>query len=323
MSFAIQTNNLTKKFFVNKKEIIAVNGIDLEVKTGEIFGLLGPNGAGKTTTMRMLTTLLKPTAGAATVVGYDLASQPEMVRLHIGYVSQTGGLERDATGRENLILQTRIFGKSKYEAEARVDELIKAFGLQEYADRYVKTYSGGQRRKTDILLGLVHKPKLLFLDEPTTGLDPAARVQVWEQIRKLRDQGTTIVLTTHYLDEADNLCDRVAIVDRGIVVALDAPSALKREIGGDTIVLETDQPVDSVDTKLFDVIPDIKHIGKARNKITMHVSNGENILPQILRLSDQAGVVLTAVSFHRPTLDDVFLQKTGRSLVNEIKAEEI
>jgi ABC-2 type transport system ATP-binding protein len=323
MSFAIQTDNLTKTFSINKQVVNAVNGINLTVNTGEIFGFLGPNGAGKTTTMRMLTTLLKPTTGTALVAGYDLATQQEMVRANIGYVSQTGGLEGSATARENLILQARVFGKSAKEASTRVDELIKAFDLEEFADRYVQTYSGGQRRRVDIALGLVHNPKLLFLDEPTVGLDPQSRAHVWGEIRKLAQNGTTIFLTTHYLDEADNLCDRVAIVDHGVIVALDSPASLKRQIASDIIVLaiakqNPGQYIGALDIKtLFASIEDIREVIKEKESIRLLVRHGEALLPDVLRLCDKAGIVLTTIALHHPTLDDVFLQKTGRSFTQE------
>lgn len=320
MSFAIQTNNLTKTFFVNKKAVTAVNGINLTVQTGEIFGFLGPNGAGKTTTMRMLTTLLKPTAGTALVAGYDLATQAELVRTHIGYVSQAGGLERSATARENLMLQARIYGQSVKQASERVAELIEAFDLGAFADRYVETYSGGQRRRVDIALGLVHKPNLLFLDEPTVGLDPQSRAHVWEQIRKLREQGTTIFLTTHYLDEADNLCDRIAIVDRGVIVALDTPLALKRLIESDVIVLGmSEQTLALLDPHaLFSPLTDIREIMKEKESVRLLVRHGEALLPQVLRICDTAGITLTTLALHHPTLDDVFLQRTGRSLQTDV-----
>lgn len=321
MSFAIQANNLTKTFSIHKKAITAVNSINLTIHTGEIFGFLGPNGAGKTTTMRILTTLLKPTAGTALIAGYDLSTQPELVRTHIGYVSQSGGLEGSATARENLILQARIYGKNTHDASLRVNELIKAFNLESFADRRVETYSGGQRRRTDIALGLVHSHKLLFLDEPTVGLDPQSRAHVWEQIRKLREQGTTIFLTTHYLDEADNLCDRVAIIDHGTIVALDSPLALKRLIASDIITLEIPkQIIDTIDTDtLFSSITDIREVVKEQECIKLLAKNGESLLPHILRLCDKANITLTAIALHHPTLDDVFLQKTGHAFTQDDK----
>lgn len=321
MTYAIRTNNLSKTFFFNKQEISAVKGVDLEVKTGEIFGFLGPNGAGKTTTMRMLTTLIKPTSGTAFVAGYNLETQQDLVRKNIGYVSQAGGLERSATARENLILQARIYGQSKKEAEERVDRLIKEFELEEFADRYVETYSGGQKRRTDIVLGLVHNPKLLFLDEPTVGLDPQSRAHIWEKIRRLANQGTTIFLTTHYLDEADNLCDRVAIIDHGTIVALDTPESLKKMIANDIIILAMQKEIIAAldTTALFNSIPDIKEIIKEEETIRLLVQHGETLLPNILRICDKTGINLTSIELHHPTLDDVFLQKTGRSLLQENK----
>jgi ABC-2 type transport system ATP-binding protein len=317
MDYIIRTTNLTKAFLVDHQPVNAVNGIDLAVKTGEIFGFLGPNGAGKTTTMRMLTTLLKPTAGTARVVGYDLATQAEQVRAHIGYVSQTGGLERNATARENLVLQARVFGYSKQEAAVRVQELITAFDLGSFADRYVSTYSGGQRRRVDVVLGLGQKPQLLFLDEPTAGLDPHSRAQIWEQIRKLREQGTTIFLTTHYLDEADQLCDRVAIIDQGSLVALDSPLALKRTVANDVIVLGVEPTtLAALDMQvLLASLPEVRKVTLERGTIRLLVRNGEAVLPQILRVCDGAGVNFTTIALHHPTLDDVFLQKTGHVFV--------
>lgn len=314
MSAMIETLNLRKIFRSGAKTVVAVDGIDLVVASGEIFGMLGPNGAGKTTTMRMLTTLLKPTEGKATLVGYDLLLQPTLVRDHIGYVSQTGGLEWNATARENLLLQARIYGFSQDAAQKRVDELIQIFDLTSFADRVVATYSGGQRRRVDIALGIVHKPKLVFLDEPTIGLDPQSRSQVWQEIRNLRAQGTTILFTTHYLDEADSLCDRVAIVDYGKIIALDTPDSLKRSIGRDVVVLGMAEAVLGAinPEQLFSGIPGIREIIKEKVGLRFLLTEGEQLLPHLLRACDKAGIELTMISLHQPTLDDVFLQKTGR-----------
>jgi len=235
MSCIVKATQLSKTFGVGKTQVVAVSGLDLEINTGEIFGFLGPNGAGKTTTMRMLTTLLRPSAGSAIIAGYDLLTEPEKVRLTLGYISQAGGLDRTATGRENLILQGQIYGMSYQNAASRARELIDALELNDFADRMVETYSGGQRRRTDIALGMVHNPQILILDEPTVGLDPRSRAHVWNEIKRLREDGTTIFLTTHYLDEADMLCDRIAIIDRGAIVALDTPLKLKHQIAGDII----------------------------------------------------------------------------------------
>lgn len=315
MHAIIETKHLRKVFGSGSSQVVAVDDIDLTVHAGEIFGLLGPNGAGKTTTMRMLTTLTKPTSGIAKIAGYKVTEQEQLVRSHLGFVSQTGGLERSATGRENLQLQARIFGMNATQAAARAEELIRALRLESFADRLVETYSGGQRRRTDIALGMVNRPKILFLDEPTIALDPESRAHVWQEIRNLRERGTTIVFSTHYLDEADNLCDRVAIVDHGKIVALDTPQALKRAIASDVIILGVDSSkVQSVDTQaLFGSLAGVREIIKEKDSIRFLVHHGEALLPQLLRLCDQAGLVLSTISLYRPTLDDVFLKKTGRS----------
>jgi ABC-2 type transport system ATP-binding protein len=220
----IHTEKLCKRFPGAKKEVVeAVRDLDLDVETGEIFGLLGPNGAGKTTTMRMLCTLLVPSSGRAIVTGFDLTTQAAEIRRHIGYVGQKGGMEHVATGRENLMLHARLYRMSKAEAARRIDSLIERLKLGAFADRLTQTYSGGQRRIFDLASGIINAPQLLFLDEPTTGLDPQSRARVWEEVKALHEQGTSILLTTHYLEEADVLCDRVAIVDLGRIVALGPP----------------------------------------------------------------------------------------------------
>lgn len=315
MTWVIQVHNLTKTFKSGSAVVKAVDGVDLHIKKGEIFGFLGPNGAGKTTTMRMLTTLLKPTSGQAMIAGFDLMTQEQKVRCHIGYVSQTGGLERSATARENLILQGRVYGMSATQAADRAQELIGILRLESFADRLVETYSGGQRRRVDIALGMMHKPQVLFLDEPTIALDPQSRAMVWQEIKKLRAQGTTIFLSTHYLDEADILCDRVAIIDQGTIVALDTPTALKKQIASDVIVVGLSaQLVDLLNTtQLFSEFSDIREIIKEKEALRFLVNNGEALLPRILRILDNAKIDLTTISLHRPTLDDVFLQKTGRT----------
>ena len=219
--------------------VTALDGLSFGVPAGQVFGFLGPNGAGKTTTLRMLTTLLPIDAGTATVAGFDVARQPERVRTRIGYVSQLGGADELATGRENLTLQGRLYGGRRGDVARRVAEVLGQFDLAGFADRRVRTYSGGQRRRLDVALGVVHEPEVLFLDEPSTGLDPQNRASLWDHIRGLRDRGTTVFLTTHYLDEADVLCDRIMIIDHGTVVAQGTPRALKQEVAGDAIVLVT------------------------------------------------------------------------------------
>jgi ABC-2 type transport system ATP-binding protein len=233
----IKTIGLRKSFSSGRRRkrttVDAVRGVDLAVNQGEIFGFLGPNGAGKTTTLRMLATLLDPDGGQAIVAGADLRTEPEQVRQRVGYVAQGGGIWDDVTAREELVLQARMYGIAKPAARQRAAKAIEAFGLGEFGDRKCKTYSGGQRRRLDIALGVIHDPALLFLDEPTAGLDPQSRARLWQEVRRLRDEGMTVFITTHYLEEADALCDRVAIIDHGEIVAEGTPSELKRELAAE------------------------------------------------------------------------------------------
>src|SRR5687768_3134562 len=240
----IETRGLRKSFRSRqgkeKKTVEAVRGVDLQVREGEIFGFLGPNGAGKTTTLRMLATLIEPDGGDATIAGVDLRSDPGEVRRRIGYVAKGGSTWDDSTAREELVLQARLYGLSRRDAEERAVRALAAFQLSDYADRKCKTYSGGQRRRVDIALGIIHEPRVVFLDEPTTGLDPQSRAHMWDEIRRLRTDGVTVVITTHYLEEADALCDRIAIMDDGLIVAEDTPMGLKREISHDVITIGVD-----------------------------------------------------------------------------------
>ena len=237
MDSVISTDGLRKSFRSQRGSVDAVRGVSIDVARGEIFGFLGPNGAGKTTTLRMVTTLLPIDAGTATVAGFDVARQPKEVRARVGYVSQLGGADDLATGRENLILQGRLYGGDLASVTERADKVMGILDLSEFADRRVKTYSGGQRRRLDIALGIVHEPEVLFLDEPSTGLDPQNRAYLWDHVRALRDQGATIFLTTHYLEEADALCDRLVIMDHGEIVVEGTPRDLKRQVAGESVVL--------------------------------------------------------------------------------------
>ncbi len=234
---AIQAHGLRKSFRVKDQSVEAVSGLDLTVAPGQIFGFLGPNGAGKTTTLRILTTLLPADAGEAFVAGADVTRYPQQVRRRIGYVGQLGGADGSATGLENLLLQARLYGLTAAEAQKRATELIELFDLGPFASRTARTYSGGQRRRLEVALGILHRPQVLFLDEPTTGLDPQNRANLWDQVRQLRDGGTTVFLTTHYLDEADQLSDRLAIIDHGRVIAEGTPAQLKQRYSGDTITV--------------------------------------------------------------------------------------
>ncbi|HVA12761.1 MAG TPA: ATP-binding cassette domain-containing protein [Stellaceae bacterium] len=312
----IRTEKLCKRFAGHKKEVVeAVRDLDLDVAKGEIFGLLGPNGAGKTTTMRMLCTLLLPSSGKATVTGFDLATEAGKIRRQIGYVGQKGGMEQVATGRENLMLHARLYGMSKADAARRIDALIARLNLTNFADRKTNTYSGGQRRIFDLASGVINAPELLFLDEPSTGLDPQSRARVWEEVRALHEQGTTIFLTTHYLEEADALCDRVAIVDAGRVVALGSPAELKKQIAGDIIALTYDgAPQVAAAMRLLDGNAGVLERHPLDASLQLYVDRGDEALPVVLRILGQGGAPPKAVHLTRPSLDDVFLKLTGRTL---------
>jgi ABC-2 type transport system ATP-binding protein len=308
-----------------------VRGVSIDVAQGEIFGFLGPNGAGKTTTLRMLTTLLPIDSGTATVAGFDVARQPGQVRTRIGYVSQLGGSDELATARENLILQGRLYGASRAQVAPRAQALIELLDLAEFADRRAATYSGGQRRRLDIALGIVHEPPVLFLDEPTTGLDPQSRANLWDHIRALRERGTTVFLTTHYLEEADVLCDRLMIMDHGQVVAQGTPRALKQQVAGDAIVIslraddhgadnygaDNHGPEDRGAERAAPVLraePYVRELTADNGQVRLYVDDGGTALPRLIRLLDSRGIPIRSISMSEPTLDDVFLRQTGRSL---------
>jgi ABC-2 type transport system ATP-binding protein len=309
----IETKGLRKSFTSRqgkvKKTVEAVRGVDLAVSAGEIFGFLGPNGAGKTTTLRMFATLIEPDDGVALIAGADLRTDPAEVRRRIGYVAQGGSTWDESTAR-----QARMYGMSKAEAQRRTTAALAAFELTEYADRKCKTYSGGQRRRVDIALGIIHEPKIVFLDEPTTGLDPQSRAHMWDEVRRLRADGMTVFITTHYLDEADALCDRIAIMDHGQIVAEGTPAELKREISGDVVLVGTDGATAGA-ARALDAEPYVTKLETPEEGgLRLFVDDGARAIPQILRTLDTAGVTLSSIELHRPSLDDVFLTKTGRSL---------
>jgi ABC-2 type transport system ATP-binding protein len=283
------------------------------VAVGQVFGFLGPNGAGKTTTLRMLATLLPPSGGNATVAGCDLRREPARVRERIGYVGQQGGTDPQVNGRTELVFQGRLYGMSVPAARQRAAELLALLELEAAADRPTSSYSGGQRRRLDIGLGLMHEPRLLFLDEPTTGLDPQSRARLWDEVRRLRDGGMTIFLTTHYLEEADALCDRLAIIDNGRIVAEGTGEELKRQIAGDVVTIG----VTGEQQAALDLLKDKEFVREAAiedGALRLYVDRGETAMPAILRLLDGAGLTLHSISLTRPSLDDVFLRQTGRSL---------
>jgi ABC-2 type transport system ATP-binding protein len=307
----ITTSDLRKSFRAKRGRVEAVRGVSIEVRRGEIFGFLGPNGAGKTTTLRMLTTLLPIDSGTATVAGFDVAASPRQVRARIGYVSQLGGADELATGRENLILQGRLYGASRARVEPRAQALVGLLDLAEFADRRVSTYSGGQRRRLDIALGIVHGPSVLFLDEPSTGLDPQSRANLWDHIRALRDDGTTVFLTTHYLEEADVLCDRLMIMDHGQIVAEGTPRALKQQVAGDAIVISLRDHAGPAAAALRGQ-PYVRELAAEDGHVRLYVDDGGTALPRLIRLLDSSGIGVRSISMSEPTLDDVFLRQTGR-----------
>jgi ABC-2 type transport system ATP-binding protein len=313
----IEAHGLRKTFTAKRgrgktEEVQAVRGIDLTVGEGEVFACLGPNGAGKTTTVRMLATFTAPTSGTARVAGHDVVNEAGKVREKIGYVSQAGGVDDNAPGRESLLLAARITGLSRKQALIRADELLETFSLTEIANRPAKTLSGGQKRRFALAIGLVNRPPLVFLDEPTTGLDPQNRANLWDEVRGLRDQGTSVLLTTHYLDEADALCDRLVIIDHGLIVAEGTPGELKKEVAGDVVTLRIDDQAAA--QELLSAQPYIKETQAEGDALRAYLDDGEHNLPALLRALEAGGLAIRSISLDRATLDDVFLRHTGRSL---------
>ncbi len=311
----IETHGLARSFKTKTGPVDAVKGIDFQVGAGQIVGLLGPNGAGKTTTLRMLTTLLRPTAGSATVAGIDLLAEPREVRRRIGYVAQIGATPAPGTILgEELVAQARLQGMSKADAVSRLVELLPRLDLAGFERRALSEMSGGQRRRFDVALGLMHSPTLLFLDEPTTGLDPQSRANLWDHIRSLRDdQGVTIVLSTHYLDEADLLADRLLVMDGGRIVADDTPDALKARVAGDVVSVSVEGDLAAAERVAADALHPRTSVIEG-DQLVLTVDRGDVAVPPLMRALDLAGIPLVSVQVHRPTLDDVFLTMTGRSL---------
>jgi len=309
----ITAKGLARTFKTRAGLVEAVRGIDFEVAAGEIVGLLGPNGAGKTTTQRMLSTLLEPTAGEATVAGCDLRKDPIGVRRQLGYVSQTGGTNPAAKVDEELVTQAELYGLSRARGRERAKRLRDVLDLADLGDRLIKTLSGGQRRRLDIALGLVHEPKLVFLDEPSTGLDPQTRANLWTHIKTLRERDkVTILLTTHYLEEADALCDRILIIDAGKIVAAGTPTELKRRISGDLVTFDVDDIAKA--TELLKTHAEARDLTAVEGGLRVTVDNGEAQALPLMRALDAAGIKVGALAIRHPSLDDVFLTLTGRSL---------
>ncbi|MCX9011392.1 MAG: ATP-binding cassette domain-containing protein [Candidatus Methanoperedens sp.] len=321
MHYAIETEKITKEF----GDITAVNNISIKVEPGELFGLLGPNGAGKTTLINMLSTMSDPSSGSAKVWGFDVQRDASAVRQNIGIVFQDTTLDDRLTGRENLDLHGRLYGMDGKTRRKRIEEVLSLVELADRADAIVKTYSGGMMRRLEIARGLMHHPHVLFLDEPTLGLDPQTRNHIWEYIKTLnREEGVTIVLTTHYMEEADHLCGRIAIIDHGEIVALDTPEALKDRLGGDVITLEAGSPDDIA--RLCEVYQNngcANIVSRQKKEIFVTVKEGERQIPHILNLASKAGIPILSVSLRKPTLDDVFLHHTGRAIRDNKEVSEI
>jgi ABC-2 type transport system ATP-binding protein len=308
---AIEAEDLFKTY---AGDVRALDGLSFAVEEGTVFGLLGPNGAGKSTAVRIVTTLARPDAGSARVAGHDVLADPAKVRNAIGVVGQRAGADREATARENLRLSARLHGMRGAEREARIDELLERFGLSEAADRIVRGFSGGMERRLDIALALVHRPRVLFLDEPTTGLDPEVRADMWHEIERLgREEGMTVLLTTHYLEEADRLAAQLAIVDRGKVVATGSPDELKRELSGDAVQVELDQAELNGARPVLERIPGIGEISVDGRTVRARAEDGARAVPAVLAALDTHGVAVASVTVARPSLDDVYLRYAGRS----------
>ncbi len=309
--FDIEVSSLIKNF----GKFTAVDNISFRVASGEIFGLLGPNGAGKTTTIKMLTTLLEPTKGNAKIAGHDIIKEKNSVRQSIGIVFQDPSLDDKLTGKENLIFHGMLYNLKKELMEERIKNVLKLVELEEKADVLVENYSGGMKRRLEIARGLMHMPKVLFLDEPTVGLDPQTRRKIWDYIIELnKKHNTTIVLTTHYIEEADFLCSRVAFVDHGKIIALDTPEKLKNAMGGDMISLKIEGVVEK---SIFNSIKWIKHTSFVNDVFELTVENGEKRIPELLKILENKGISVMSVNLRKPSLEDVFIKATGRGIREE------
>jgi ABC-2 type transport system ATP-binding protein len=319
MQSAIEAQGLVKTY---PGDVRALDGLSFEVPEGTVFGLLGPNGAGKSTTVKILTTLAQPDEGAATVAGLDVLANPGRVRRAIGVVAQRSGVDREATGRENLRLQGQVHGMRGSELEQKIDMLLERFRLSDAADRIVRGYSGGMERRLDVALGLVHTPQVLFLDEPTTGLDPEVRTEMWHEIEELAgEQGVTVLLTTHYMEEADRLAARLAIVDRGRIVAEGSPDELKRELRGDAVHVELGESVNGRAVEALgrlELVSDVSVEGRA---VHARADDGARAVPSVLQALEAHGIAVASVTVARPSLEDVYLRYAGRTF-GEAEAEE-
>ena len=312
MLLAVEAKNLKKTFKTKQGNVEAVRDVSFKVNKGEVFGILGPNGAGKSTTILMLTTLLRITSGTAKINDLDVVKNDSEVRNKVGIALQDAGIDNLLTARELFYTTARLWGLSKSKSKDRTEEMLNLVGLTEAADRRVKTYSGGMKRRLDLGLSLVHKPEVLFLDEPTTGLDPGSRRVLWDEIKKLRDEGVTIILTTQYLEEADELANRISIIDEGLVVAEGTPDELKSSIGGDVITLTFRTDDDAIKAQTIIENSDIED-----NQIRVTVENGAEKIPNLLNQLVSKDINVQSVSANKPSLDDVFLKVTGYRLEGE------
>jgi ABC-2 type transport system ATP-binding protein len=316
---AIAARSLRRNF---KGGIDAVRDIDLTVQRGEVFGFLGPNGAGKTTTVRMLCTLLPPTSGSASVAGLDVVSDGAAIRRQIGVALQEIGLDPVQTGRELLELQCGLYGITGRHGRQRANELLELVGLTEAADRRTKTYSGGMKRRLDLASALVHAPTVLFLDEPTTGLDPASRLAIWDEVRRIKDGGATVFLTTQYMEEADMLCDRLAIIDEGQIVAEGTPEQLKADMGHDVVSVSLNGADANSTEAALAGLPGLERVMPEPEALALYVEDGAASIAEIVRLLDRDHIQVGGISVSRPSLDDVFLKATGRRLEGARQSEE-
>ncbi|MEM5773047.1 MAG: ATP-binding cassette domain-containing protein [Candidatus Aenigmatarchaeota archaeon] len=314
--FAIETFNLTKDF----NGLRAVNNVSIQINQGEIFGLLGPNGAGKTTFISMLCTILKPTSGTAKVNGFDIIKEKDQVRKSIGIVFQDPSLEDRLTARENLEMHAGLYGVPKAERKKRINEVLELVGLAERQNEIVRKFSGGMKRRLEIARGLIHYPKVLFLDEPTLGLDPQTREHIWEYIKKLAErENITILLTTHYMEEADFLCNRVAIIDKGEIKVLGSPEELKKSLEGDVITLEVENDGNLEKIKDFE---EVKNFHVLEKKIHITVKDSEKFTPKLLSFAEKEGIKVNSINMRKPRLEDVFLHYTGREIREDFSEKE-
>ena len=310
MTNVIETNKLTRKF----NGVTAVDSINLQIRKGELFGLLGPNGAGKTTTLSMLSTIRKPTSGTARVNGFDVNTQQDEVRNSIGIVFQDPSLDDELTAYENLDFHAMLYGMPADQRIERIKEVLELVELSEKRNEQVKRFSGGMKRRLEIARGLIHHPKVLFLDEPTLGLDPQTRRNIWDHIREMnKSEDVTVVITTHYMEEADSLCDRVAVIDQGKIIALDSPDKLKHSLGGDIISLEADAGL----LPHLKKIKNIKKIKRMNGEMSISAQDAEHVIPAIFEIAQKNKIEIHSISLRHPTLEDVFLQLTGKSIRDE------